>query len=85
MQIIDQIDRQIDANHRALMARVRCHPEGSVRAWQNAWDRCPDLWKRERALYLARGNAQVACDAEAERIFKIEQRRVRSAARKTRA
>lgn len=75
MRTIEQIDQAIDANRRALMARLHCSPECSARVWQNAWDRCPDLRKKEDALFLERGHAQKAADAEAEKLYRASRRR----------
>lgn len=77
MQAIEQIDRKIDANRRALMARLHCNPECSARAWQNAWDRCPDFQKRDKELYLQRGLAQQERDAEVNAVWKKMQRRAK--------
>lgn len=75
MRTIEQIDHDIDANRRALMARMHCNPECSARAWQNAWDRCPDLRQRDFALFRERGEAQMVRDAEAEREYRRNFRR----------
>lgn len=58
MRTLEQIDEAIDANRRALMARVHANPDCSARAWGNAWDRCPDLRQRERELFVERDEAQ---------------------------
>ncbi len=79
MQTIEQIDLQIDANRRVLMARVHCDPACSAQAWQNAWDRCPDLHARERALFVARGDAQAERDALAEKEYRKQRRTKRAA------
>lgn len=75
---IDAIDLLIDANRRALMARLHVNPDCSARVWQNAWDRCPDLRARDTELFRERGAAQQQRDQEAERAWKIEQRRERA-------
>lgn len=81
-QQIDQIDKQIDANRRALMARLHVSPDCSAHVWQNAWDRCPDLYAREQSLYRQRGELQQLRDQEINRAWQAEQRSVRAKARK---
>lgn len=77
MLTIEKIDEAINENRRNLMARLHCNPECSARAWQNAWDRCPDLWVREQDLYRQRGDAQVVRDEGLNAAWKIEQRQHR--------
>lgn len=79
-QTIARIDTMIDANRRALMSRLHFNPDCSSRAWQNAWDRCPDLQAHERELFRQRGAAQVVRDADAHAAWKREQRRIRAEA-----
>lgn len=67
MRTIEQIDQAIDANRRALMARLHCSPECTAQAWQNAWDRCPDLRRNEDALFIERGYAQEAAAKSSRR------------------
>lgn len=84
MRTIEQIDQAIDSNRRALMARVHCSPECSARAWQNAWDRCPDLRKLDFELFRERGEAQEVADREENRRYqalgRAERARLRKAA-----
>lgn len=82
MRTIEQIDQDIDINRRTLMARVHANPSCSSRAWQNAWDRCPDLHSRERELFLERGNAQEERGRQAEKDFQRQRRIERAAFRK---
>lgn len=78
MRTVQQIDRDIDATRRALMARMHCDPGLSVSAWQNAWDRCPDLHAREHELFCERGFAQQERDRLAEIEYRHEQRKAAS-------
>ena len=82
MRTIGQIDQDIDAVRRGLMARLHCHPECSAQAWQNAWDRCPDLRSQENALFLERGIAQKERDLAAEKQHRKQQRAQRANDRK---
>jgi hypothetical protein len=79
---IDRIDTLIDANRAALLRRLHFNPNMSAGDWQRAWDRCPDLWKRERALYRERGILQALRDQAINREWQTQQRRKRSSARK---
>jgi hypothetical protein len=85
MRTIEQIDRDIDANRRALMSRLHVNPDMSAQAWQNAWDRCPDLQRREKTLYLERYDAQQARDLAAHREHQRMERAQRRALRAKRA
>jgi hypothetical protein len=77
MRTIEQIDLDIDANRRALMGRIHCNPQCSARAWQNAWDRSPDLQRREKELFCERGEAQAIADREAAKKYQSAMRRAR--------
>ena len=79
---IATIDTLIDENRRALMSRLHVGPACSAQAWQNAWDRCPDLYARERELFCQRGDAQEARDMEINAAWKSEQRQLRAKARR---
>jgi hypothetical protein len=66
---ISQVDRQIDANRRELQRRERINPY-SAASWQQAWNKHPDLYSRERSLFSRRGELQELrdrVDARAER------------------
>jgi hypothetical protein len=78
LRSIEEIDRSIDANTRALMTRLHCDPGMSAHNWQNAWDRCPDLRQRRDALYRERGEAQVERDRLEEREYQRQQRSERA-------
>jgi hypothetical protein len=67
MRTVTQIDKDITANHRHLRRLERIKPM-SAASWQAAWDKHPDLWERERALYLERGLAQKARDETAAKV-----------------
>lgn len=81
---IEQIDRDIDANRATMLRRLRFNPDMSARQWQAAWDRCPDLYAKECALYLERYDAQCARDAAAHREFLSKQRAERRAIKRRR-
>ena len=70
-QRIAQLDRQVDANRRALLAR-ESFDQQSWRAWGYAWRKHPDLQVLDRELFRQRGEAQVARDL-------TEEQRLRSA------
>lgn len=78
---IQQIDIQIDAVRGQLYRRIGYMP-ATAADFQAAWDRNPILLAKHRALFLARGNAQVERDADDERAYRAEQRRVRASYRK---
>lgn len=80
---IQAIDKQIDANRRELCRRSHARLD-TARDWQNAWDRNPDLWERERALFRQRGVAQQERDAQAQKAAMREQRSARAKARRGR-
>lgn len=84
-QTINQIDALIDGNRRSLMSRLHFNPDCSSRAWQTAWDRCPDLRARENQLYSQRYDAQVSRDKEINAAHKAEQRKNRTVERKAAA
>lgn len=77
-QAIEQIDRQIDANTRALMGRLHFNPGMSAQQWHGAYDRCPDLRARRDTLYRQRGIQQHLRDAEDHRAWQAEQRKERA-------
>lgn len=79
MRTIEQIDRDIDANRRALMGRLHCDPGMSALCWHNAWDRCPDLHQKETALYRERGLAQRARDEADHKKWIAEKRAAKRA------
>lgn len=79
---IEVIDRQIDANRNAMIHRLHFNPDMSAAQWQRAWDRCPDLYARDRALFLQRGLLQEQRDAQAHREWQTQQRRDHAARRK---
>jgi hypothetical protein len=81
-QAIEQIDKQIDANRRALMARLHFGVGRSAHEWQAAWDRCPDLYARERDLYRQRGLLQEQRNAADNRAWQAEQRKERARLRR---
>lgn len=66
---ITQIDRSIDANRRAVLARERI-PETrkqllAAADWQGLRARNPDFDRRDHELYRERGVAQLIRDAKA--------------------
>jgi hypothetical protein len=58
---IAAIDRQVSAIRRQLHKLESIDPT-SAESWQNAWDKHPDLRKREAALYRERGKLQLEAD-----------------------
>lgn len=62
LRTIPTIDRAINANRRALLARHSVPDQLSAADWQAAWDACPDLHAKDQALWMERGNAQVVRD-----------------------
>jgi hypothetical protein len=79
---IDRIDQLIDANRRAAFLRLHFAPSFSADEWQAVWNRCPDLWARNRSLSLQRGVAQEARDKALHKEWQAQQRRERAAHRK---
>lgn len=80
-QTIDRIDAEIDANRRGVFNRIHAMPD-TARAWQNVWDRYPDLHQRECGLFRQRGNAQILRDDETNKAWATEQRKARALRRK---
>ncbi len=76
-QKISEIDKRIDLNRRAMIARLRFRPDRSAAAWQRAWDKCPDLWAVEQQLYRLRGALQIERDTADELKFRQERRQKR--------
>lgn len=69
---IAEVDRQIDANRAEIRSLVKIRPL-SAGSWQRAWDKHPDLYARDRALFCRRGELQAlrdAADAKAQRRFR---------------
>jgi hypothetical protein len=65
---IGQIDKQIDAIHRQIIALE--NPASTPASWQRAWDRHPDLREQETALFRQRGLIQIERDQlEAKRLW----------------
>lgn len=77
-QQIAEIDKLIDANRATMLRRLRFNPSLSAFDWQRAWDRCPDLYARERSLFRQRGIAQQARDEQDRKDWQREQRRQRA-------
>lgn len=76
-QTIDAIDAQIDANRRVLMNRLHANPGMSAFAWQQAWDRCPDLHAIDHQLFRQRGIAQQQRDMDDHKAWLASQRKQR--------
>jgi hypothetical protein len=66
MRTIQQIDKDITANIRALRGRAR--PKDAA-DWQVLRDANPTLAERDNALYRERGEAQRERDAKAYKAF----------------
>lgn len=77
---IAALDQQIDAIHDELRRLEKIRPM-SAASWQRAWDRHPDMQEKERALYVQRGQLQLARDAEdwkeAQKAANAERRKLR--------
>ena len=58
---IRQIDREIDAVRRTLRSREKVKLL-SARSWQTAWDKHPELYEQQRALFWQRGDLQMQRD-----------------------
>lgn len=82
VQQIAQIDRNIDGISLELFRRAGRFNTMSADSWQLAWDRNPDLRARREELYRQRGELQIIRDAETERAYRAEQRRVRRSYRR---
>lgn len=78
---ISEIDRDITTIHKELRRLEKIKPFDAA-SWQAAWDKHPDLWERERALYRERGAAQKVRDDAAYRLAMAGKRS--AAARRTR-
>lgn len=70
---IEQIDKDIDANHAAVLSRLHCLPE-TAWGWQSAWSRCADLHAREHELFRERGAAQLRRDTRECKAFMKQKR-----------
>lgn len=79
---IDAVDRRIDAVRAELIRRVGVFDDLSVEGWQRAWDSYPGLQAMESSLFRRRGDWQAARDAAAEREYRADQCRQRTANRK---
>lgn len=80
-QQIALIDKRIDGVRMELFRRVGRFNTMSANSWQLAWDRHPDLYARQSGLFCQRGVLQQVRDAEAERAYRADQRRVRASYR----
>ncbi len=82
VEVIRQIDKRIDGIRLELFRRGGRFNTLDVSSWQLAWDRHPDLNSRHDMLYRLRGLAQLERDAEIERAYRVEQRRLRATLRR---
>lgn len=71
------IDKRIDGIRSELFRRSGRVNTLSCHDWQLAWERNPDLHSRQSMLFGLRDLAQLARDAEIERAYRAEQRRLR--------
>lgn len=71
---ISQVDRHIDENRHQLQRAEKISPF-SAASWQKAWDKHPDLYARESAMFKQRGELQDLRD----RVDARAQRRTRAA------
>lgn len=55
---ITVIDKEINAVRKLLLTRQPVKDRLDASQWQAAWDAEPDLWARDRALWLERGEVQ---------------------------
>lgn len=65
MSAIGQIDKQIDLLHATLFALEK--PKMTAESWQAAWDRHPEMQKRDRELFAQRAAARQERDERAAR------------------
>lgn len=82
MTTINEIDQHIDAVRTEMMLRLRFNPGMSAQQWQAAWDRCPDLRRREGSLFSLRYDATQEIDRQAHQAHLRSERIARNSARK---
>lgn len=81
VQQIALIDKRIDGIRLELYRRGS-RPGLNVSEWTLVWERNPDLWARNEELFRQRGAAQLVRDAEINRAYRAEQRRIRASYRR---
>lgn len=82
VQQIRIIDKKIDGIRLELFRRVGRFNTMDAGGWQLAWDRHPDLYARHTELFRQRGELQVVRDAEIDRQYRAEQRKLRRSYRR---
>lgn len=76
------IDRKIDGTRMELCRRVGRFNMFSAHGWQTAWDRHPDLYGRNQALFAERDIAAQERDALIEAEYRAAKRRERASYRR---
>lgn len=78
-----RIDLKIDLNRAELVSRGTIFDSECFLCWGLAWGQSPALKARDRSLFVERATIRSAQDAQAEKDYQREQRRLRAQERRT--